>query len=474
MNRLFLTIAHFGIVFWMLVGCAIPPTTLPPTAVIPTPTTAPAITCTTVETLWGQDWEMAIEALVTLRMQGVDCGAEPLTSKLYAARFNYAALLEAQKDMQGAIAQLEAAYALDPGRAEAIDALDRLGRLPNPTPVQCDDPVPLIDDSPPVPAPPENPDITQFVSVTNTTLTLEGEPFSIRGVNYYPRHAPWHRFLEQATPAEMATELDLIQGAGLNTIRIFLRYDALFKCEPELAIANEAGFAIVDTVLLLAQERGLKVIVTLNDLPDLRFRPLYTDWERYDAQTIYIVRRYRDNPTILAWDLRNEGDLDYGARTGDIPRFTQDEVLSWLAHVSALVRDYDSNHLITAGWWGDPADTSPYVDFLSFHHWSNAEELAARIETYQKSANKPLLLQEVGYHSWAEAPVDARTEAAQATLLSQIVSVTDQTNLAGWMVWSAFDYVPEAGQPPNYEHFFGIWRTDGTPKPAVEILQVNQ
>jgi len=344
-----------------------------------------------------------------LERQGTTCGAEPLASKRYAAHFNYATTLESQGDVSGAVTHYEAAYAIDPGRAEALDALARLGHLPNPTPVACDDPTPPAD-----PTPSEAPDGTQFVTVTEDAFDLNGKPFLIRGVNYYPRHAPWNRFLEVANPAEMATELDLIQSAGFNTIRIFLRYDALFTCEPEQAIPNEAGFARVDALLHLAQARDLRVMVTLNDLPDLRFRPLYTDWERYDAQTVYIVQRYRHQPIIIAWDLRNEGDLDYGARTGDSPKFSQADVMAWVAHISTLIREHDPYHLITAGWWGDPAVTTPYVDFLSFHHWSNAAELQARIEAYQANADKPLLLQEVGYHSWAEAPADARTEEAQA------------------------------------------------------------
>lgn len=109
----------------------------------------------------------------------------------------------------------------------------------------------------------------------------------------------------------MAAELDLIQAAGFNTLRVFLWYEPLFTCRPEAAIPNEAALAIVDTLFDQAGERDLKLIVTFNDLPDLTFRPLYTDWAHYDAQTVYLVRRYRNEPAILAWDLCNEGDLDY-------------------------------------------------------------------------------------------------------------------------------------------------------------------
>jgi tetratricopeptide (TPR) repeat protein len=433
-----------------------------------TATTRSVMTCATVEGAWGEQWEVAIEALIELEQAGVICGAEPPASKLYAAYFNLASTLEANGDVQAAVAQYTKAYELDPGRQEALDALARLGHLPAPTPVVCDDPTPPFD-----PAPTDVPDLTEFVTVTGTSFAVDSMPYLIRGVNYYPRHAPWDRFLEEADPDAMAEELDLIQGAGFNTIRVFLRYDALFTCGPELAIPKVEGFAIVDTLLELAQERDVRVMMTLNDLPDLRFRPLYTDWTRYDAQTTYIVRRYRNNPTIIAWDLRNEGDLDYGVRAGDTPKFSQEQVITWLAHTSALVRENAPNHLITAGWWGDPAVTAPHVDFLSFHHWSNAEELAARIEHYQAVNEKPLLLQEVGYHSWADAPADARTEEAQAELLTAVVEVANTTELAGWMIWSAFDYMPEPGQPPNYEHFFGVWRVDGSAKPFIETLQTN-
>ena len=210
-------------------------------------------------------------------------------------------------------------------------------------------------------------------------------------------------------------------------------------------------------------------MVTLNDLPDLRFRPLYTDWNRYDAQTIYIVRRYRAEPTILAWDLRNEADLDYTRKTGDTSAVVQGNVIRWLAHVSAVVKEHDPLHPVTAGWLNDPSETAPYVDFLSFHHWTNAAALQGRIEEYRETNDKPLLLEEVGFSSRSEGTSDER----QAELLAGIRDTAEAEGLAGWLVWAAFDFEPEPGQPANAEHFFGLWRTDLSPKPAVEAIKIN-
>ncbi len=449
-----------------------------PTANVELPTAEPQVTpteagatCADIDANWGQNWPAVLAALDQLIAADQTCGEEPLASKKYAVHFNYAAALENQGDLEAAISQYQAALALDPNRPEALKALVRLDALPEPTPAPCRSTAAPRPD----PAPAQPPDLSSFVTVSDDQLWLGGERFKVRGVNYYPRHAPWHRFLAEADPAEMATELDLIRQAGFNTLRVFLWYEPLFTCEPETAIPNEAAFARVDGLLQLARARDLKLIVTLNDLPDLTFRPLYTDWDHYDAQTVYIVRRYRNEPGILAWDLRNEGDIDYGAQSSDHLPFSQAEVLAWLAHVAHLVRQNDPHHLITAGWWGDPTVTGPAVDFLSFHQFDSFDphQLQARIEGYQRRSQQPLLLQEVGYHSWAEAPQGARDELTQAKILGRVIDAVEETDIAGWVVWTAFDFEPAPGQAATYEHFFGLWRADLTPKPALEALPLR-
>jgi endo-1,4-beta-mannosidase len=291
--------------------------------------------------------------------------------------------------------------------------------------------------------------------------------FFIRGVNYYPRHAPWERFLIEGKLDEIAKELDLIADARLNTLRIFLWYEPLFTCTPEEAEPNPEIFAKLDTLISLASERNLHLIVTLNDLPDLHFRPLYTDWAHYDAQTAFIVNRYRDEPAILAWDLRNEADLDYGARDGS-GQFERESVLAWLVHTAEIVRAKDVNHLITAGWWGDAAETAAAVDILSFHHWTDAAEMESRIDALREQSSKPILVEEVGYPSWGEGG-----ETFQAETLGQVIDVAQQSQVAGWLIWTAFDFAPTSVQPGSPEYHFGLWRTNLTPKPALDILKAK-
>jgi tetratricopeptide (TPR) repeat protein len=438
--------------------------TLRPTITEVSTDTPASATCADLEATWG-DWPRAIDVLHELIVNGQTCGEEPLASKLYAALFNDGTAREQSGDFSGAIAQYQNAFNLNPRRDEAMQALARLGNLPLPTPTVCNSSIPPNSD----PALADPPDPALFVIIAGDQFQFNNVPFNLKGVNYYPRHAVWHEFLTHADTSEMAAELDLIQQAGFNTLRIFLWYDALFTCTPEQAIPDEVGFARLDSLLDLARTRNLKVIVTLNDLPDLYFRPIYTDYARYDAQTIYLIRRYRNDPIILAWDIRNEGDLDYGA-DGRPARFTQEQVIGWLAHTSQLVKQNDPYHLITAGWWGDPTETDAYVDFLSFHHWVSAEMLAVRVANYRTRTTKPILLEEVGYYSWESAPQLPQSDAVQADALSAAASTAQANNMAGWLVWTAFDFSPPPDQAEHYEHHFGLWTLDLIPKPALTML----
>ncbi len=147
--------------------------------------------CADIETNWGNDWQTVIEVLDGLIAQGGTCGDEPLPSKKYAAHFNYANVLETSGELNAAIDNYTSAFLLDSNRTEALNALMRLNALPAPTAVSCTNTsAPLPD-----PAPLTSPDQSSFVQTRGDKLVSQGEIYEIRGVNYYPRSAPWHRFL---------------------------------------------------------------------------------------------------------------------------------------------------------------------------------------------------------------------------------------------------------------------------------------
>jgi endo-1,4-beta-mannosidase len=291
------------------------------------------------------------------------------------------------------------------------------------------------------------------------------------GVNYYPSRYPWRRFLTESTRDAIVRELDLLEDAGFNTLRVFLWNEALFACPGSGAVPVPAAFGRLERFIHDATARGFRLIVTLNDLPDLAAYPLYTNPPHLQAQTAFIIERYRDEAAILAWDLRNEGDIDYGSNNPLNAKFPREQVLGWLAESAAQVRALNPPQLITAGWYLDAEATADAVDFVSFHHWGDAANLRERIATMRAATDKPLLLQEFGYSTQRISPDDQRR------VIGEVVEVASEADLLGWLVWTAFDFPtdatcvrPSCPSPDNAEHYFGLWTADYAPKPAAELL----
>ncbi|GAB4550277.1 MAG: hypothetical protein OHK0023_15950 [Anaerolineae bacterium] len=423
--------------------------------------------CGALNAAWDRDWIKVIAALNVLIERQNACDSRAPTDLLYPAYYNYGAQLQRAGDRESAIVQYRRALAIQPTGKEAATALRDLNALTPPPPERCDA-AKIQAALKAVPA--YTPQMTgAFVRLENGQFSLNGAPYLVRGVNYYPSNAPWRRFLTASDLTQVARELDLIADLGLNTIRIFLWYEALFECEGDGPVPRAEAFARLDGVIRLAAARNLRVLMTLNDLPDLLVRPLYTYPEISNAQTRYLLNRYKDEAAILAWDVRNEGDIDYirgYARSRD--------VLAWLRQIVPIVRETAPKHLVTAGWNEGSQVTADMVDFISFHHWRTPENLRARIATMRAATSKPILLQEVGYPARQIYPESTANAAAR---LKAALDVAESQKLLGWLVWTAFDYPTSATCIPpacpsadNAEHHFGLWTVNYQRKAMAEML----
>lgn len=310
-----------------------------------------------------------------------------------------------------------------------------------------------------------------FVRVEGQGFKLGDADYVVRGFNYYPAQYPWRRFLTETDDNTLRQDFARFSALGVNTLRIFVWHQALFFCPGSINVPNSTGFHKLDMVMRLAAENNLRLIVTLHDMPDLDVYPLYSDVAYHQRERDFIVGRYRDEAAILAWDLRNEGDIDYGSHYAFPAKFYKTTVLSWLERTAQQVRALDSNHLITAGWLFDSPSTAPYVDFVSFHHWAGANQLAERITLIRAATDKPILLQEVGYSTQRVSPDE------QARLLSEIITTSEQSGLTGWLVWAAYDFTVDRScypspceSPNNAEHYFGVWDANGVAKAALAIF----
>ena len=112
------------------------------------------------------------------------------------------------------------------------------------------------------------------------------------------------------------------------------------------------------------------------------------------------------------------------------------------------------------------------MDFISFHHWTNAETLLTRIAEIRAKTDKPILLEEFGFSTFRVSPEE------QGQLILDVALAAEAQNLLGWLVWTAFDFPldatcvePACPSVDNAEHHFGLWNTDYTPKPVLEPLR---
>ncbi len=315
-------------------------------------------------------------------------------------------------------------------------------------------------------------DVATFVTIQGDGFVVGDTPFPVRGVNYYPARYPWRRFLTEAKLDDISRELALLRDTGFNSLRLFLWNEALFPCEGSGTVPLNDAFLRLDAVIHEAAAHDFRLIITLNDMPDLAEYPLYLNPEHIQRQTRFIVERYRDEAAIMAWDLRNEGDIDYGSQNWLAAKFSRLAVLGWLADTSAFVRELDERHLITAGWLHDSQSTIPAIDFVSFHHWDDSAALSRRILALRDYTDRPILLEEFGYSTYTMTPEE------QSRHIQQVIETAESQNLAGWLVWTAFDFPLDATCAPspclsadNAEHHFGLWYADYTPKPSINHLQ---
>ncbi|WP_189512546.1 MULTISPECIES: glycoside hydrolase family 2 TIM barrel-domain containing protein [unclassified Mesorhizobium] len=340
-----------------------------------------------------------------------------------------------------------------------------------------------------------DPSATSFIKTSGTNFTLDGKPFFVTGVN--------NHYLTFGSHNEVTRVLDDAVAMGANVARVFLqpvigsldgsvptiwnwRLEGetsnlavngtyLLYWDPSqnsMAINDGAnGMQKVDFLIAEAGKRHLRLIIAFLDFwaftggaqqmrawygsddeatfffTDPRTKQDYRTWVRHVVERVNPLTRlaYRDDPTIMAWELINEGNAKPEALR-----------LSWTAEMSAYVKSLDSHHLVTSGNANifDPkvADlTIPTLDFGTWHGYPvyynlTIEQFNDMIPEFchlAARANKPVLMEEFGH-------ARSNKNAADAYAM-WLDTVTRDRNCAGWMVWRLVS-LQDSGHYPVDEH----------------------
>lgn len=355
---------------------------------------------------------------------------------------------------------------------------------------------------------------------------MQGKRFRV-GVNYWPARTAmswWSQF----DRAEVAADFARIAASGLDSVRIFLTWEDFQPAPNEVDLEMLGRFVQVAD---LAAEHGLALVPTLftghmsgvNWIPawalggadgDDRFRVIsngkvaharlrnwYTDPAVTDAQALLAAETaavVKGHEAIWVWDLGNEN-------SNCVLPPTRAAARAWLARLSAAIRGADDDALVTVGLHMEdleedrrlgPSDASESCDLLSMHGypiyapWAEGatdDQLVpflARVTCWLGNGRE-VLFSEFGlptYRSGDTSRGRAREdstplvdESAAAVYTANTLEGLRRAGCSGAMLWCYSDYVPALWDSPPFdraphERTFGLWRHDGSPKPAVAAV----
>jgi len=350
------------------------------------------------------------------------------------------------------------------------------------------------------------PSTMAFITTKGTQFAEAGKRYVFVGTNFWQgmnlgaSSSPGDR-------ARLGRELDRLQTLGITNVRAMAAsegpdtepYRTVPSLMPQPGVYNEQVFAGLDYFLDQLSQRGIRVVMVLNNYWEWTGgMAQYVSWgqgtkipyrldpggdyntftqyiDRFYAcapcQTAYrahiqtVIKRvntvngrtYRDDPTIFAWQLANE-PRNYPA--------------NWIGDLGQFIKSLDSNHMLTVGsegsWGGDFKAThaSPTIDYTTCHIWvepwgkynatdSSASQLQTATDfavnylnthnTDSASLGKPLVMEEFGLarDGWASTgkydpatPVTNRDKYYQS-LFSKVESLmAAQGAIAGDNFWA--------------------------------------
>jgi hypothetical protein len=282
---------------------------------------------------------------------------------------------------------------------------------------------------------------------------------SIKGINYYPKDYPWLEFWGNFQDSIIREDFRKIKDLGLNCVRIFLPVEKVGQDKIQTSLISK-----LDTLLAIANEYELKIIPTLFDFPlgfEIRNYPIYY------RQLDFLIKRYKSNEEIIAWNIKNEPDLDF-KNHGKGP------VLMWLEFIIDRIKKIDRTHPITIGW-SNAKHThllSDKVDFISCHFYKNPDSLPSDLKLI-KALKKPFVIEEFGKSSFSTYwNLYTNNDIKQREYFRKTLEHLNTHN-APYMIWTLYDFenAPSSvfGWNPKLrasQKKYGLIDSEGNLKPA--------
>jgi endo-1,4-beta-mannosidase len=322
---------------------------------------------------------------------------------------------------------------------------------------------------------------------------------------------------------EVRRDFARLRDAGFDSVRVFLRWND-FQPTPD-AVADSA-LGDLRTVADIAGEHDLSLVPTLftghmsgvNWFPEWatepselasRFRIIcvgapsasvpknwFSDGGVLEAQSLLarkVAATLGEHPALWAYDLGNEN-------SNCVVPPNRESGVNWLVRMTHEIRAIDPAHPITIGLHGEdleedrmigPREAGLVCDFLCMHGYpmytgwargpSDPMVLPFLGIVTRWMSGKEVLFEEFGAPTipssgLPDTNVPMLTEPEAAAFTATALEGLRKAGMTGAMLWCYADYAESTWPTPPldlavHERHFGLWRADGSPKPAVDVVK---
>jgi endo-1,4-beta-mannosidase len=292
--------------------------------------------------------------------------------------------------------------------------------------------------------------------------------------------------------ARLLTVADLAASAGLGLVpTLFTGHMSGVNWLPAWALGGSDG------------DERFRVVADGSVVAGAGLRNWYADPEVVAAQELLAweaAAALAGHRALWAWDLGNENSNCVLPPSRSAGR-------DWLRRIAAAIRGADPTALVTVGLHMEdleedrrlgPDEAASVCDFLSMHgypiyaRWAEGPVDAQLLPflalvTRWLGRGREVVFSEFGlptYRPGDPLAEDARRrsgsvlveETLAAAYTEHALAALRLAGCAGAMLWCFSDYDPALwGRPPFdlavHERSFGLWRADGSPKPAVAAVE---
>ena len=278
---------------------------------------------------------------------------------------------------------------------------------------------------------------TPRVAVEGRFILVNGERYIIKGICYHP--VP--KGSTQREFDRLDEDLALMQEAGINTLRVYAPIDDR-------------------NVLDKIDAAGIKIIMGFG----------YNQNGFYDilsGTVIDYVKKYKDHPAILLWELGNEYNYH--------PEWFGGDINNWytaLDKTAAAIQAIDTHHPVASAHGELPSQEvlskAPHVAVwgMNVYRWDVPGPI---FKQWEKQSNKPMYLAEAGADSYMKIAKSGyaagKNEKAQAHANTKIIDAVFENNAigSGVLVFSFTDGWWKAGNPATQD--VGGWAPNSSGVP---------